>query len=146
MDYEVERDCYSADAGSGVRRVVQVAMAFSLERDRNSGCGASRLSWADHHQRRSDSFFRRAVDGVARDRRPENPSPIRATTQWTDALLPIAAGADLFVTECYEYERAVARAAAPSISAISSALSFYVAGTEDAFQPAWRCARRRWRR
>jgi ribonuclease BN (tRNA processing enzyme) len=26
-------------------------------------------------------------------------------TQWTDALLPIAAGADLFVTECYEYER-----------------------------------------
>lgn len=26
-------------------------------------------------------------------------------TQWTDALLPIAAGADLFVTECYDYDR-----------------------------------------
>ena len=26
-------------------------------------------------------------------------------TQWTDALLPIAAGADLFIVECYEYER-----------------------------------------
>jgi ribonuclease BN (tRNA processing enzyme) len=26
-------------------------------------------------------------------------------TQWTEALLPIAAGADLFVVECYEYER-----------------------------------------
>jgi ribonuclease BN (tRNA processing enzyme) len=26
-------------------------------------------------------------------------------TQWTDALLPIAAGADLFMVECYEYER-----------------------------------------
>ncbi|TMJ02354.1 MAG: MBL fold metallo-hydrolase [Alphaproteobacteria bacterium] len=26
-------------------------------------------------------------------------------TQWTDALLPIAAGADLFILECYDYER-----------------------------------------
>jgi len=26
-------------------------------------------------------------------------------TQWTDALLPIAAGADLFVVECYDFER-----------------------------------------
>jgi ribonuclease BN (tRNA processing enzyme) len=26
-------------------------------------------------------------------------------TQWTDALLPIAAGADLFMVECYDYER-----------------------------------------
>lgn len=26
-------------------------------------------------------------------------------TQWTDALLPIAAGADLFIVECFEYER-----------------------------------------
>jgi len=26
-------------------------------------------------------------------------------TQWTEALLPIAAGADLFIVECYEYER-----------------------------------------
>jgi ribonuclease BN (tRNA processing enzyme) len=26
-------------------------------------------------------------------------------TQWTEALLPISAGADLFVCECYEYER-----------------------------------------
>ena len=26
-------------------------------------------------------------------------------TQWTEALLPIAAGADLFMVECYEYER-----------------------------------------
>jgi ribonuclease BN (tRNA processing enzyme) len=26
-------------------------------------------------------------------------------TQWTDALLPIADGADLFIAECYEYER-----------------------------------------
>ena len=26
-------------------------------------------------------------------------------TQWTDALLPVAAGADLFIVECYEYER-----------------------------------------
>src|SRR5947209_1078678 len=26
-------------------------------------------------------------------------------TQWTDALLPIAAGADLFIVECYDYER-----------------------------------------
>lgn len=26
-------------------------------------------------------------------------------TQWTEALLPIAAGADLFVVECYDYER-----------------------------------------
>jgi ribonuclease BN (tRNA processing enzyme) len=26
-------------------------------------------------------------------------------TQWTDALLPVAAGADLFVVECYDYER-----------------------------------------
>jgi ribonuclease BN (tRNA processing enzyme) len=26
-------------------------------------------------------------------------------TQWTDAVLPVARGADLFVTECYEYER-----------------------------------------
>jgi ribonuclease BN (tRNA processing enzyme) len=26
-------------------------------------------------------------------------------TQWTDALLPIAAGADLFVVECYDYDR-----------------------------------------
>ena len=26
-------------------------------------------------------------------------------TQWTEALLPIASGADLFVVECYEYER-----------------------------------------
>ena len=26
-------------------------------------------------------------------------------TQWTDALLPIASGADLFICECYEYER-----------------------------------------
>ena len=25
-------------------------------------------------------------------------------TQWTDALLPIAAGADLFVVECFDYE------------------------------------------
>jgi ribonuclease BN (tRNA processing enzyme) len=28
-------------------------------------------------------------------------------TQWTDALLPIARGADLFICECYEYERDV---------------------------------------
>jgi ribonuclease BN (tRNA processing enzyme) len=26
-------------------------------------------------------------------------------TQWTEALLPIARGADLFICECYEYER-----------------------------------------
>jgi ribonuclease BN (tRNA processing enzyme) len=26
-------------------------------------------------------------------------------TQWTEALLPIAAGADLFIVECYEYDR-----------------------------------------
>jgi len=26
-------------------------------------------------------------------------------TQWTDVLLPVAAGADLFIVECYEYER-----------------------------------------
>ena len=26
-------------------------------------------------------------------------------TQWTDALLPIASGADLFIVECYDYER-----------------------------------------
>jgi ribonuclease BN (tRNA processing enzyme) len=26
-------------------------------------------------------------------------------TQWTDALLPIAAGADLFIVECYDYDR-----------------------------------------
>ena len=26
-------------------------------------------------------------------------------TQWTDALLPVARGADLFMVECYEYER-----------------------------------------
>ena len=26
-------------------------------------------------------------------------------TQWTDALLPVAKGADLFICECYEYER-----------------------------------------
>jgi ribonuclease BN (tRNA processing enzyme) len=26
-------------------------------------------------------------------------------TQWTDALLPIAAGSDLFIVECFEYER-----------------------------------------
>ncbi|MEA2880053.1 MAG: hypothetical protein QOF14_5249 [Hyphomicrobiales bacterium] len=26
-------------------------------------------------------------------------------TQWTEALLPIAAGADLFMVECYDYER-----------------------------------------
>jgi ribonuclease BN (tRNA processing enzyme) len=26
-------------------------------------------------------------------------------TEWTDALLPIAGGADLFIVECYEYER-----------------------------------------
>jgi ribonuclease BN (tRNA processing enzyme) len=26
-------------------------------------------------------------------------------TQWTDALLPIAHGADLFVVECYDYDR-----------------------------------------
>jgi ribonuclease BN (tRNA processing enzyme) len=29
-------------------------------------------------------------------------------TEWTDALIPIAAGADFLITECYEYERAVA--------------------------------------
>jgi ribonuclease BN (tRNA processing enzyme) len=29
-------------------------------------------------------------------------------TQWTDALLPIAAGADLFIVECYDYERDLA--------------------------------------
>jgi ribonuclease BN (tRNA processing enzyme) len=28
-------------------------------------------------------------------------------TEWTDALLPIADGADLFIIECYEYARAV---------------------------------------
>jgi ribonuclease BN (tRNA processing enzyme) len=26
-------------------------------------------------------------------------------TQWTEALLPIASGADLFIVECYEYDR-----------------------------------------
>jgi ribonuclease BN (tRNA processing enzyme) len=26
-------------------------------------------------------------------------------TQWTEALLAVAAGADLFMIECYEYER-----------------------------------------
>jgi ribonuclease BN (tRNA processing enzyme) len=26
-------------------------------------------------------------------------------TQWTEALLPIAAGSDLFIAECYEYDR-----------------------------------------
>jgi ribonuclease BN (tRNA processing enzyme) len=26
-------------------------------------------------------------------------------TQWTDALLPVAAGADLFIVECYDFER-----------------------------------------
>jgi ribonuclease BN (tRNA processing enzyme) len=26
-------------------------------------------------------------------------------TQWTEALLPVAAGADLFMVECYDYER-----------------------------------------
>ena len=26
-------------------------------------------------------------------------------TQWTDALLPISSGADLFIVECYDYER-----------------------------------------
>jgi ribonuclease BN (tRNA processing enzyme) len=26
-------------------------------------------------------------------------------TQWTDALLAVARGADLFIVECYEYER-----------------------------------------
>jgi ribonuclease BN (tRNA processing enzyme) len=29
-------------------------------------------------------------------------------TEWTDALLPIADGADLLIIECYEYARAVA--------------------------------------
>jgi ribonuclease BN (tRNA processing enzyme) len=28
-------------------------------------------------------------------------------TEWTDALIPIADGADFLITECYEYERAV---------------------------------------
>jgi ribonuclease BN (tRNA processing enzyme) len=26
-------------------------------------------------------------------------------THWTDALLPIAHGADLFIVECYDYDR-----------------------------------------
>ena len=26
-------------------------------------------------------------------------------TQWTEALLPIASGADLFIVECYDYDR-----------------------------------------
>jgi ribonuclease BN (tRNA processing enzyme) len=26
-------------------------------------------------------------------------------TQWTDALLPVASGADLFIVECYDYDR-----------------------------------------
>jgi ribonuclease BN (tRNA processing enzyme) len=26
-------------------------------------------------------------------------------TEWTDALLPVASGADLFIIECYEYDR-----------------------------------------
>jgi ribonuclease BN (tRNA processing enzyme) len=29
-------------------------------------------------------------------------------TEWTDALIPIADGADLFITECYEHDREVA--------------------------------------
>jgi ribonuclease BN (tRNA processing enzyme) len=29
-------------------------------------------------------------------------------TEWTDALIPIADGADLFITECYEHDRLVA--------------------------------------
>jgi ribonuclease BN (tRNA processing enzyme) len=29
-------------------------------------------------------------------------------TEWTEALVPVADGADLFITECYEYARAVA--------------------------------------
>jgi ribonuclease BN (tRNA processing enzyme) len=29
-------------------------------------------------------------------------------TEWTDALIPIAAGADLFIIECYEHDRIVA--------------------------------------
>lgn len=29
-------------------------------------------------------------------------------TEWTEALLPVAAGADLFIIECYDYSRALA--------------------------------------
>jgi len=28
-------------------------------------------------------------------------------TEWTDALVPVAAGADLFIIECYDYDRAL---------------------------------------
>lgn len=28
-------------------------------------------------------------------------------TQWTDALLPVARGADLFIVECYDYDREI---------------------------------------
>ena len=30
-------------------------------------------------------------------------------TEWTDALIPIADGADLFIVECYDYDRAIPR-------------------------------------
>ena len=56
-------------------------------------------------QRRGGSFLGRAVDRAAHHRRRTRFSPIRATPQWTEALLPIASGADLFVVECYDYDR-----------------------------------------
>ena len=50
-------------------------------------------------------FLRRAVDRTAGDRWSARSFAYSGDTQWTDALLPIAQGADLFICECYDYER-----------------------------------------
>ena len=58
----------------------------------------------ERDQRRSRALLRRAVDGAAGHRRAKI-FAYSGDTQWTDALLPIARGADLFLCECFDYER-----------------------------------------
>ena len=49
----------------------------------------------------------RIEEAMTGERRPDGATTLAYSgdTEWTDALLPVAKGADLFIVECYEYER-----------------------------------------
>jgi len=86
------------DGGVSIR-IHQDEISLPVERDGNSGGSADGHPWLNVlsaeviHSSGAPSTALRVTDG-------QRTFAYSGDTQWTDALLPIAAGADLFMVEC----------------------------------------------
>ena len=92
-------------AGSFLPALQQDQMALCAGGERNHARCSRRIFGARRHHRRSRALLRRALDRGAALRRPRRRSPIPATPNGPTRCLTSPNGADLFICECYDYER-----------------------------------------